>query len=349
MPSRREPTIGIVLSGGGARGFAHVGVLRVLEEAGARFDVVAGTSMGAIVGAMYAAGLTPDEILSIISETTWRDVVDLSLGTGLMKGERVHALLSNYLPADFDDLVLPLAVISTDIESGEEVVHYDGALVTAVRASASFPGAFEPVFLDGRALVDGGLVNNLPTSAAFMLGATRVIASDVTPPRQSIYAGHEAQTSWWERMVATVKLERRTPMVQMLFRSTDIMQSMIVDIREGIHPADLRIQIKMPQYRIESFANWEEIVAEGELVARHALADAGGLESVLALTGAEPVPVAALAGSDPASDAPRPESPRPDAPVPDAQGPEALDDSTRSGGQRRGIIGKIAEAIKKPS
>jgi NTE family protein len=248
----------------------------VLEKAGAKFDVIAGTSMGSIVGALYAAGLNADQIYEITATTTWRDVVDLSLRTGLMKGDRLHELLAEHLPATFEELPVPLAIISTDIESGEEVVHTEGDLITAVRASASFPGAFEPVHMEGRALADGGIVNNLPVSAALLLGANRTIASDVTPPRQSVYSSEETRASWWERMVATVKLERRTPMVQMLFRATDIQQSILVDIRASIHPADLRIRIEMPQYRIESFGDFAQIVTEGEQVAERALAAVGG-------------------------------------------------------------------------
>lgn len=283
----RHLCVGLVLSGGGARGFAHIGVLKVLERAGARFDVVAGSSMGAIIGALYAAGHSADEIHEIASGTTWRDVVDLSLRTGLMKGDKLHALLEEHLPATFDELELPLAIVSTDIESGEEVVHTEGDLITAVRASAGFPGAFEPVHLDGRTLADGGIVNNLPVGAATLLGANRTIASDVTPPRQSLYITTDQQGSWWERMVATVKLERRNPMAQMLFRTSDIMQAILVDIRASINPADLRIKIAMPQYRIESFADLEAIVGEGERAAEHALAMAGGWQNVLAIDDAD--------------------------------------------------------------
>lgn len=281
--SGRHLTVGLVLSGGGARGFAHIGVLRVLEKEGARFDVVAGTSMGAIIGAFYAAGHKADEIEKIVESITWRDVVDLSLRSGLMKGERLHELLEEYLPATFEELKIPLAVITTDVESGEEVVHTEGDLITAVRASAGFPGAFEPIEMQGRTLGDGGIVNNLPVNAATVLGANRIIASDVTPPRQAIHRDDEDKGAWWERWLATVKLERRTPMIQMLFRATDIQQSMIVDIRYAIHPADLRIRMEMPKYRIESFGDFEDIVVEGERAAQRTLASVGGWRKVLAI------------------------------------------------------------------
>ncbi len=273
--------MGLILSGGGARGFAHIGVLRVLEREGAKFDVIAGTSMGAIIGALYASGKSADEIYEITRDIGWRDVIDLSLRTGVIKGDRLQALLKELLPATFEELETRLAIVTTDIESGEEVLHTEGDLIVAVRASSSFPGAFEPIHLDGRTLADGGIVNNLPVGAATVLGANRTVASDVTPPRQSVYVTPDEEGNWWERMVATVKLERRNPMAQMLFRSSDIMQSILVDIRASIHPADLRIRMSMPQYRIESFGHFEEIVAEGEREAERALKLAGGWAGVL--------------------------------------------------------------------
>lgn len=273
--------MGLVLSGGGARGFAHIGVLRVLEREGAKFDVIAGTSMGAILGSLYASGRSAEEIYELTREIGWRDVIDISLKTGVLKGDRLQHLLEEHLPATFEELAIPLAIVTTDIESGEEVLHTEGDLVRAVRASSSFPGAFEPIEIDGRTLADGGIVNNLPLGAVTALGANRTIASDVTPPRQSVYVTPDEEGTWWERLVATVKLERRNPMAQMLLRSSDIMQSILVDIRASIHPADLRIRMAMPQYRIESFAHFEEIVAEGEREAELALKLAGGWEGVL--------------------------------------------------------------------
>ncbi len=273
--------LGLVLSGGGARGFAHIGVLKVLERAGARFDMIAGTSMGAILGALYANGASADELFELAESTTWLDVVDLSLQTGLFKGERLRGFLADHLPPRFEDLRIPLAVTTTDIETGEGVVLLSGDLVAAVRASSGYPGAFEPTEVGGRTLADGGIVNNLPVAAATLLGATRTVASDVTPPRRSVYLTPSQEGTWWERMVQTVRLERRNPMAQMLFRSSDIMQSILVDIHHSIHPSDLRIRLDMPEIRIESFRDFRTIVRLGEATAERALLDAGGLEAVL--------------------------------------------------------------------
>ena len=260
---RKRRGVGLVLSGGGARGFAHIGVLQVLERRGVRVDAVAGTSMGAILGALHAAGRSADEIYELARALSWRDVLDLSLQAGLLKGDKLQAFLAAHLPATFADLEIPLAVTTTDVETGEEHIVLDGPLADAVRASSSFPGAFEPVVIGGRTLADGGIVNNLPVAAAGLLGCEYVVASDATPPRRSTFVLDDGEGSWWERMVATVRLERRSPMAQMLLRSTDVMQAILTDLQYTLHPADVRIALDMPKYRIESFREFESIVATG--------------------------------------------------------------------------------------
>ncbi|MEX2536714.1 MAG: patatin-like phospholipase family protein [Trueperaceae bacterium] len=276
--SGQNRRVGLVLSGGGARGFAHIGVLRVLEEADIDVDVVAGTSIGAILGALYAHGYRAEDLHQLASKLKWRDIIDLSLQGGLMKGDKLANFLAAHLPQRFDDLARPFAVTTTDVESGEEVILIEGDLIAAVRASSSFPGAFEPVQLKGRTLADGGIINNLPVEAAAFLGATATIASDATPPRRSIYDDGRQDGNWWERMVATVRLERRSPMLQMLLRSSDIMQSILTDIQYTMHPADVLVKLDMPEIRVESFREYDRIVALGEEAARRAFTQAGLLE-----------------------------------------------------------------------
>lgn len=285
--------VGLVLSGGGARGFAHIGVLKALERHGARFDVVAGTSMGAILGALYAAGLRAADMEEVVSSTGWTDVVDFSLKTGLIKGDRFKKYLAEHLPATFEELELPLAVTTTDVETGESVLHTEGDLVTAVRASSSFPGAFEPIQYLGRTLADGGIVNNLPVAAATALGANRTVASDVSPARYSQFLTPEEEGTWWERTVATFRLQRRNPMAHMLLRSSDIMQAILVDIQASLQPADLRIRMPMPGVGIEAFIEYQRIIDVGEEAAEKALSDRGGWGALVATGGhlelAEPV------------------------------------------------------------
>ena len=163
--AKRTRRIGLVLSGGGARGFAHVGVLKELERLDINPDVIAGTSMGAILGAFYAAGYKANDIDAIVRRLSWRDVIDFSFQAGFVKGEKLHGFLSEYLPRNFRDLNRPFAVTTTDVESGEEVIITEGDLITALRASSCYPGAVEPIPFKGRTLADGGIVNNLPVEA----------------------------------------------------------------------------------------------------------------------------------------------------------------------------------------
>lgn len=294
--SKQPPlTTGLVLSGGGARGFAHVGVLKVFEDIGADFDVVSGVSMGAIIGGFYAAGLSAQKIEDIVVGVGWREIIDVSLKTGVLKGERLDGFLREHLPDTFEELEKPFAVGATDIETGEAVILASGDLVTAIRASACFPGAFEPVHINGRTLADGGIVNNLPVDAANMLGATVTVASDVTSVRHSLYVDPEDEDgTFWDRMVATVKLERRNPMVHMLLRSTDIMQALLTDMHAVLNPADLRIRIPMQNQRIESFGNAAEIVTEGTTAAKQALSAVGGWGNILSLSRGERQPIVQL-------------------------------------------------------
>ncbi|MDA0700392.1 MAG: patatin-like phospholipase family protein, partial [bacterium] len=267
-----RPAIGVVLSGGGARGFAHIGMLRVLERYDIEPDVLAGTSMGAILGALYAHGYRADDLHELATSISWRDVVDLSLVGGLIKGDKLHDLLATYLPERFEDLGKPLAVTCTDIEAAEELVFTEGDLVTAIRASACFPGAFEPVEHVGRTLADGGILNNLPVDALALMRADLTLASDVSPPRRAVYlAKDDERDTWWQRMVSTVTLERRAPLAAVTLRAADIMMRLLTDAQYIHHPADLRVQHEMPTMRMESFWALDEIVAIGEVNTEAAL------------------------------------------------------------------------------
>jgi NTE family protein len=287
--ARREKRVGLILSGGGARGFAHIGVLRVLEQTDIAIDVIAGTSMGAILGALYSNGYSAEEIYKLSQAVSWRDVLDFSMQSGLLKGEKLHQLLATHLPADFKDLQKPLAVATTDIETGEEVFITEGDLISALRASSCYPGMFEPLQYRGRTLADGGIVNNLPVEAGAFLNATYTIASDTTPPRRSSYVDPNSEGHWWERFMATVRFERRNPMAQMLMRSSDIMQSILTDMQYTLHPADIRIRHIMPHVRVESFWSFEDIVALGEQSALQTLQNFGVLEPHVAARGVNSV------------------------------------------------------------
>lgn len=178
--------IGYALGGGAARGLSHIGVLKVLHQRGISPDMIAGTSIGAIIGALYAGGYDPEDIEKIVLGLDWKklaNLVDVTLPfSGLLQGKRVVVLLRSILgDMTFSQLRFPFACVATDILSGEQVVIRDGDLVEAVRASISIPGIFTPVELSGRFLVDGGLTNSVPVSICREMGADFVIGVNVIP------------------------------------------------------------------------------------------------------------------------------------------------------------------------
>lgn len=178
-----RPRVGLALSGGAARGIAHVGVLRVLEEHRIPIDVVAGTSAGALVAAALAAGMMVAEIETLARSLRWRDVGRMTLSRlGIQSNSRMEEFARARLPVTrFEDLKIPLAVVATDLHNGSAVVMSgEGDVAFAIRASCALPGWYVPVVDErGRQLVDGGLVANIPTAAARSIGADIVIAVDV--------------------------------------------------------------------------------------------------------------------------------------------------------------------------
>ena len=214
-----RPKIGLALAGGVARGGAHIGVLEVLEELRIPVDYIAGTSIGAIVGGLYASGMRVPELKALMESLDWQEMLSdqvplrykpvrlknlnghvlsrLEIGfnhgalrfpTALVTGQNVDrtlrtATFSVRHVEDFRDLPVPFVAVATDLVTGELVTLAGGHLASAIRASMSIPGAFSPVQIDGRILVDGGLVRNLPVDVVREMGADVVIAVDLTPPR----------------------------------------------------------------------------------------------------------------------------------------------------------------------
>ncbi len=178
-----RPKIGLALSGGSTHGAAHIGVLRVLEQEGIRPDFIAGTSAGALVGCAYAAGIPLDDIAAIFKSMSWPQLIRPKLIHALSlfdTSPMEEFLRENIGEGEFKDLDIPLAVVACDIVTAEKVVITEGPLAPAVRASASIPGLFNPVELNGRLLVDGGIVDNLPIEVARNMGADYVIAVDLS-------------------------------------------------------------------------------------------------------------------------------------------------------------------------
>ncbi|MEB0045505.1 MULTISPECIES: patatin-like phospholipase family protein [unclassified Pseudomonas] len=214
-----RPKIGLVLSGGAARGLAHIGVLKALEEQGIKIDAIAGTSMGAVVGGLYASGYKIDELEKLALSIDWkqalsdappredvpfrrkqddrdflvkqklsfRDDGSLGLPLGVIQGQNLALLLESLLAhtsdtRDFDKLPIPFRAVATDIASGEKVVFRKGHLPQVIRASMSIPAVFAPVELDGRLLVDGGMTDNIPLDVAREMGVDIAIVVDIGTP-----------------------------------------------------------------------------------------------------------------------------------------------------------------------
>lgn len=179
---RRTPRIGLALGSGSARGWAHIGVIQALAEAGVRPDIICGTSIGALVGAAYAANEL-DRFAGWVKTLGVTDVLsfmDVGLSGGMIKGEKLMQFFRrNFIDRRIEDLALPFAAVATALETSHEVWLREGSTIDAVRASLALPGLFSPVWHEGRLLVDGGLVNPVPVSVARAMGADIVIAVDL--------------------------------------------------------------------------------------------------------------------------------------------------------------------------
>ena len=182
MTAPHKPRVGLALGSGSARGWAHIGVIRALEEAGVRPELVCGTSIGALVGAAYAAGEL-ERLESWVLGLQIKDVAglaDVSLSAGLLKGDRLMQFFrSNFADLPIEQLGVPFAAVATSLQTGAEVWLRSGSTLDAVRASIALPGIFTPVRWEGSLLVDGGLANPVPVSLARAMGADIVIAVDL--------------------------------------------------------------------------------------------------------------------------------------------------------------------------
>ncbi len=206
--------IGLALGGGGARGIAHLGVWQRLQELGIPIRCIAGTSIGAIAGAIIAAGRV-DAALAWCAEPDWKKLPKLVFGNqlstkALMRGRRIEELLGELIGArDFGSLALPFAAVATDFHTGEAVVMREGDVLSAVRASMSIPGVFRPVERDGHVLIDGQLVEPVPVAACRAMGAEKVIAVDINPPNSTVTGKPWAKATIVDVLVGTLSIFNR--------------------------------------------------------------------------------------------------------------------------------------------
>lgn len=177
----RQKKLGLALGSGSMRGLAHIGALEVLEREGIAFDLVAGTSMGSVAGALYVCGISPAEMERFVLSLSERKLLDVVVPKqGLIAGDRAESMLRDLTGGrTFEEALLPFATVACDFETMEQIVLREGPIYKAVRASVSTPGVFVPVMRDGRKLVDGGLLGRVPSDVARQMGADFVIAIDV--------------------------------------------------------------------------------------------------------------------------------------------------------------------------
>jgi len=274
------PRIGLVLSGGGAKGFAHIGVLKVLEEAGIQADVVTGTSMGSIVGGLYAVGYDAKTMEKLIKEQNWADLFNdtfsrrgvsilekdelnryvggfpiyqkkINLPTGLLAGQKVSSMLarltwSAHHVENFDDLPRPFRCVATDLETGEPVVLGNGYLPEAIRASMAIPSVFTPVELDGKLLIDGATSRNMPVREALDMGADFIIAVDVGVPLFSK-----------QKLNSLLAILNQT-----------INYQTVANTIEQKPDCDIYIRPDIDDYNIADFSKADSLIKYGELAAR---------------------------------------------------------------------------------
>ena len=273
---QKKPKIGLVLSGGGAKGFAHIGVLKVLEKAGVKIDYIGGTSMGAVVGGLYASGYDASQIDSIFQATNFNELLNdftprssknfyekrneelyalvlpfnkfkIGIPEALSKGLYNYNLLSRITRKsrhirDFNQLPIPFLCIATNIENGEQVILDKGNLAQAMIASSAFPSLFSPVEIDGKLLVDGGVINNYPIEEVRKLGADIIIGVDVQ-----------------DGLLDRSQLKDATKILVQInnLNSIERMQRNIVD-------TDIYIKPDISQYGVISFDRGKEIIRKGE-------------------------------------------------------------------------------------
>lgn len=284
MNSNPRPTVALALGSGSARGWAHIGVIRALEEAGVHIDMVCGTSIGALVGAVYAAGEL-DRFEQWVLGLGLREVagfLDVGFNGGLLKGERLMAFFAEqYQDRPIEALKIPFAAVATSLRTGAEVWLRNGPTLRAVRASIALPGLFTPAVHEDELLVDGGLVNPVPVSLARAMGADVVIAVDLSsdvlgrhlrspnPPNAPPAAEREDWLGKLQSRLATLHpltstdQPRMPDLLNVVASSINIMQVRIARSRMAGDPPDLIISPRLAHFGLYEFHRAKEAIEEG--------------------------------------------------------------------------------------
>lgn len=316
MKNRHRPRIGLALGSGSARGWSHIGVIRALERAGIEPDVVCGTSIGALVGATYAAGKL-DWLHDWVTRLTWQGVVamlDLRMGGGLIEGGKlVEFFRSHFEDHGIEKLPKAFGCVATELATGREVWLREGPVIDCVRASIALPGLFTPFQQDGRLLVDGGLVNPVPVSLCRAMGADLVIAVDLNwdligrRNRSSVEVDAPAPVQG-NRVLASLLSKFRPAarsatdpdeapampsMLDVLSTSLNIMQVRITQSRLAGEPADAMIRPRLSGVAAMDYHRAAVAIAEGERATELAL------PMIAELPGVELRPAAQAEGGGP--------------------------------------------------
>lgn len=296
MPSPR-PRIGLALGGGSARGWAHIGVIRALQDAGVEPDIVCGTSIGALVGAAYVDGEL-DQLETWVRSLRLQTVVsflDFSLGGGLIKGDKlIEFFRSHFVDRDIRELARPFGAVATDLQRGREVWLREGSVSEAVRASIALPGLFTPVRRDSSWLVDGGLVNPVPVSLCRAMGADIVIAVDLNadllgrhlkpkPARAPTRQASSEPETLADMVMARIQTgmsqlginpsdEPKPPaMLDVLASSINIMQVLITRSRLAGEPADVLVTPMLAHLELMEFHRASVAIEAGRRAAETVL------------------------------------------------------------------------------
>ncbi|WP_085508045.1 patatin-like phospholipase family protein [Thalassobacillus devorans] len=252
----KRPKIGLALGSGGARGFAHLGVLKALHDNNIPIDIIAGSSMGALVGAFYAAGQKIDDLYKLATTFKRKYYLDFTVPKmGFIQGKRIKEYIRLFTyNKNIEEFVVPMGVVATDLYAGSKKVFTKGNASNAVRASISIPGIFVPEKIEGRLYIDGGVIDRVPASVAKDMGADMVIAVDCAH-----FSGDAEIHSIYD----------------VITQSIDIMQDELVS-HLGVS-ADIMIRPDVSRFSTRAFTDIEEIVAEGEKAAVDQISKIKGL------------------------------------------------------------------------
>lgn len=267
----QQRKLGLALGGGGARGLAHIGVLKVLERAGIKISYIAGTSMGAIIGSAYAAGMSPTDLereaLRLSNKRQLMHMADISLGRALFGGRRVRKLFVDQwgLEKSFAELRIPVAVVATNISQQRSEAFLDGSVIDAIMASSAFPGVFPPVEIHQNLFLDGFIFNNVPADVARQLGSEVVLAVDVIPLNPDAPFVQEGQSQ---------NIDKRTPGIsQVLYQAVWMMVAVMSEQNLAAAQTEIILRPNLPSDLsiFLGFIRAAEAIAAGEKVAEENL------------------------------------------------------------------------------